>query len=59
VEVHLLVAFEEAGEEQSIDVLGLRVGGVTRIQIRGIGFEEKGDGGRLGSRRVGAGGWEK
>src|SRR6202023_138746 len=51
VEVHLGVAFKQAAEEQSVDVLRLRVGGVARIEIGGIGLEEEGE-----VRRIGGGG---
>ncbi len=54
VEIHLVVAFEEAAEEQAVDVLGLRVGGEAGIEIRGIGFDEEGKGSRIrgGARRT-------
>jgi hypothetical protein len=48
VEIHLVVALEEAAEEQAVEVLGLRVGGETRIEVGGVGFEEKGEGGGIG-----------
>jgi hypothetical protein len=36
------VAFEEAGEEQAVDVLGGGVGGVAGVEVGGVGFEEEG-----------------
>jgi hypothetical protein len=38
-EIHLLVTFEERGEEQAVDALGLCVGGVAGVEIGGIGFD--------------------
>jgi hypothetical protein len=35
------VALEEAGEEQSVDVLRGGVGGVAGIKVGGVGFEEE------------------
>ncbi len=49
-EVHLIVALEEAAEEQSVKALGLRVGGKARVEVRGIGFDEKGEGVGIGMR---------
>ena len=43
VEIHLIVALEEAAEEQAIDFLRLRVGGKAGIEISGIGFDEECD----------------
>jgi len=43
----LLVALEEAAEEQAVEVLGLRVGGVAGVEVRGIGFDEEGEGRRI------------
>jgi hypothetical protein len=48
VEIHLIVAFEEAAEEQPIDVLGLRVGGEAGVEIGGIGFDDESEGRRIG-----------
>jgi hypothetical protein len=42
VEIHLIIAFQKAAEEQAVDFLGLRVCGETRVEIGGIGFDEKG-----------------
>jgi hypothetical protein len=42
VEIHLIIAFQKTAEEQTIDFLGLRVGGETRVEIGGVGFDEKG-----------------
>jgi hypothetical protein len=41
VEIHL-IAFKEAAEEQAVDLLGLRVCGEARVEIGGVGFDEKG-----------------
>jgi hypothetical protein len=38
VEIHLVVAFEKAAEEEAVDFLGLRVGGEARIEVGGVGF---------------------
>ncbi len=42
VKIHLVVALEEAAEEQAVDVRGLRVGGEAGIETGGIGFDEEG-----------------
>jgi hypothetical protein len=42
VEVHLGVALEEAGEEEAVKMSGLAVGGVARVEIGGVRFQEKG-----------------
>jgi hypothetical protein len=39
VEVHLGVALKQAAEEEAVDPLGVGVGGVTRIEVRRIGFD--------------------
>ena len=39
VEIHLVVALEEAAEEESVDFLGLGVCGEARIKVGGIGFD--------------------
>ena len=44
VQVHLFIALEEGGEEQAVDVLGLRVGGVAGVEVGGVGFDEEGEG---------------
>ncbi len=41
--IHLLVALEEATEEQTINALRLRVGCVTWVEVGGIGFDEEGE----------------
>jgi hypothetical protein len=46
----LSVAFEEAGEKETVDVLRLRVSGVAGVEICGIGFEEEGQRGGIGRR---------
>src|SRR5229473_1941391 len=43
VEIHLIVALEQAAEKQSIDALGLRIRGKPRVEIGGAGFDEKGE----------------
>ncbi len=55
VEIHLVVALEEAAEEQAVDVLRLRVSGETWIEVGGIGFEEEGEGGGICVAWSGAG----
>jgi hypothetical protein len=50
VKIHLRVALKKAAEEETVDSCGLRVGGVTRIEIGGIGFDEESQGGRIGVR---------
>lgn len=42
VEVHLIVAFEQAAEEKAIDALRLRVGGEAGVQVGRAGFDEEG-----------------
>jgi hypothetical protein len=41
-QIHLVVAFEKATEEEAVDSLGLRIGGKARIEIGGIGFDQEG-----------------
>jgi hypothetical protein len=48
VRIHPVVAFEEAAEEQAVDVLRLRVGGEARVEIGGIGLDQDGEGARIG-----------
>ena len=50
VEIHLVVALQQAAEEESIDALGLRIGGEARVEIGGAGFDEKSEGRRIGVR---------
>jgi hypothetical protein len=38
----LVVAFEEGGEEEAVDVGGVGVGGDAGVEIGGIGFDEEG-----------------
>jgi len=42
VKIHLIVALQQAAEEESIDALGLRIGGEARVEIGRAGFDEKG-----------------
>jgi hypothetical protein len=35
----LVVPFEEGGEEEGVDALGLGVSGVARVEVGGIGFD--------------------
>ena len=44
VEIHLIVALEEAAEEQAVNALGLRISGEARIEVGGAGFDEEGEG---------------
>jgi hypothetical protein len=39
VEIHLVVAFEKAAEEQAVDFLGLQVSGEAGGEIGGVGFD--------------------
>ena len=50
VEIHLIVALEEAAEEQAVNALGLRIGGEARVEVGGAGFDEEGEGGGIGAR---------
>jgi len=43
VKIHLIVALQQAAEEESIDALGLRIGGKARVEIGGAGFDEEGE----------------
>jgi hypothetical protein len=52
VEVHLGVALEKAREEEAVEVGGLAVGGVARVEVGGVGFEEEGEGVGTGRRVV-------
>jgi hypothetical protein len=44
VKVHLVVAANEAAEEEAIDALRIGVGGEAGIEVGGVGFEEEGEG---------------
>ena len=50
VEIHLIVALEEAAEEQAVNALGLRIGGEARVEVGRAGFDEEGEGGRIAVR---------
>jgi hypothetical protein len=52
VEIHLVVALQQTAEEQPIDALGLRICGKARVEIRGAGFDEEGEGGRIVAGRI-------
>src|SRR5258708_6281983 len=54
VEIHLIVALQQAAEQESIDALGLRIGGKARVEIGGAGFDEEGKRRRVGLIAVGA-----
>jgi hypothetical protein len=43
VKIHLIVALQQAAEEESIDALGLRIRGKARVEIGGTGFDEEGE----------------
>ena len=55
VEIHLIVALEEAAEEQAVDALGLRIRGEARVEVGGTGFDEECEGGRIAVRWAGTG----
>ena len=42
VEIHLIVALQQAAEEESVDLLRLRIGGKARVEVGGAGFNEEG-----------------
>jgi len=46
----LIVALEEAAEEQAVNALGLGVGGEAGVEVGGTGFDEEGEGGGIGVR---------
>jgi hypothetical protein len=52
VQNHFVVAFHQAAEEQSVEVLRLSVGSETWIEIRGIGFDQQRDGVKILAIRV-------
>ena len=52
VEIHLVLALQQTAEEQPIDALGLRICGKARVEIRGAGFDEEGEGGRIVVGRI-------
>ena len=56
VQIHLRIAPEQSAENEAIESLRLAVGGEARIEIDGIGFDEKGDGGRIEICRMRAAG---
>jgi hypothetical protein len=35
------VALDQTVEEEAVDALGLRVGGVARVEVGGIGFDDE------------------
>ena len=39
VEIHLIVALQQAAEEQSIEALRLRISGKARIEVSRSGFD--------------------
>jgi len=39
VEIHLIIARQQAVEEQSIEALRLRIGRKARVEVRGAGFD--------------------
>ena len=43
VEIHLVVALQQAAEEKSIQALGLRVSGKARVEVGRAGFYEEGN----------------
>ena len=57
VKSHLGVALEEAGEEQSVDVLRCGVGREAGVEIGGVGLQEKRErvGSGAGARRAAGG----
>ncbi len=50
MEIHLIVALEEAAEEQAVNALGLRIGGKAGVQVGGTGFGEESEGGGISVR---------
>jgi len=46
----LIVALEEAAEEESIDALGLRISGKARVEVSRAGFDEEGERRRIAVR---------
>jgi hypothetical protein len=54
--IHLIVALQQAAEEESIDALGLRIGGEARVEIGGAGFDKKGKRRRIGVIAAGTAG---
>src|SRR5277367_5725530 len=50
VEIHLGIAFYETVEDQPIDTLGFGIGGVARVEIRRIGFDDEDDFGWIAGR---------
>src|SRR5713226_5937190 len=58
-EIHLIVALQQAAEEESIDALRLRIGGKARVEIGGTGFDEEGERSRIGLIAAGAAGQRK
>ncbi len=47
MEIHLIVALQQATKKESIDALGLRIGGKARVEVGGAGFNEEGERGRV------------
>jgi len=52
--VHIVIARDEAAEEEAVDALGLAVGGVARVEIDRAGFDHERDVLRIELRGVGA-----
>jgi hypothetical protein len=47
LEIHLIVAVQQAIEEESVEALRLRVSGKAPVEIRGAGFDEKSERGGI------------
>ena len=43
MEIHLIVALQQATKEESIDALGLRIGGKSRVEVGRAAFDEGGE----------------
>jgi hypothetical protein len=59
VKIHLIVALQQAAEEEPIDALGLRIRGKARIEVGGAGFDEEGKRRRIGVIVAGTAGERK
>jgi hypothetical protein len=54
-EIHLIVALQQAAEEEPIKPLGLCIGAEARVEIGGAGFDEEGQRRRVVARGPGTG----
>ncbi|HUI73906.1 MAG TPA: hypothetical protein VLX32_03130 [Candidatus Acidoferrum sp.] len=42
MEIHSIIASDEAAEKKAVNALGLGIGGEAGIEVGGIGFDDEG-----------------